>query len=259
MGHLRLGVLSHSKKWREVVSLLDSGAPVDAIAEAAAEASERDLGRAADDPGFQFVSRLLVELPLVARSPGFAGAVATLGVRSDNLNSLPAFLAGLSEAIDRVAFESGQTSDAGILAKSALLESLSVQLGNRLPTLFEPTATDIRTELARFSTGQNFAVLARDFFARLTYRSLDYYLSRELASHTGDGKRFATDAERTSFQQALARHTFEASKIVEEFAGGWYGKNVWQKQEFDQTAINRFTSYAFKKLRDEFGRRREVA
>jgi hypothetical protein len=131
-----------------------------------------------------------------------------------------------------------------------------VQLQARVPSLFDPTPQEVRTALGALAQGKNFALLARDFFARLTYRSLDYYLSRELAMHTGEGKRFASDADRVAFQSDLAQHTYEASRIVEEFAAGWYGKTVWQKQQLDQEAINRFTAYAFKKLRDELGRRR---
>lgn len=155
--------------------------------------------------------------------------------------------------------ELGASSDAGELVKAALLESLSVQLQEKLPSLFEPTPQEIRSALAGFASGDRFALLARDFFARLTHRSLDYFLSRELANHTGADGRFATDAERAAFQQALAQHAVEASRIVQEFAGGWYGKTVWQKQALDQDAINGFTRYAFKKLRDELGRRRENA
>lgn len=128
-----------------------------------------------------------------------------------------------------------------------------------MPSLLEPTPADLRSALAAFSSGSGFAGLAREFFARLTYRSLDYFLSRELANHTGHGRRFASDADRTAFQNALAVHVFEASRIVEDFAAGWYGKTVWQKQELNQPAIDRFTRYAFKKLRSELGRRREVA
>ena len=69
----------------------------------------------------------------------------------------------------------------------------------------------------------------------------------------------ATDAQRVAFQHALAQHTFEASRIVQEFSGGWYGKTVWQKQALDQAAIDRFTHYAFKKMRSELGRRRATA
>lgn len=259
MGHIRLGTLSRSKKWRDVVGLIESDASLDVIAEAAAKASELNLSSASKDPRFQFVSSLLVRLPLLARAPRFEQALADLGVGENALSSVTGLLAGLELAIDRRSFELGASSDAGDLAKSALLESLSVQLRDRLPTLFEPTPQEIRAALGSFSSGDRFAVLARDFFARLTYRSLDYYLSRELANHTGQGKRFGSDADRVAFQQALAQHTFEASRIVQEYAGGWYGKTVWQKHALDQAAINDFSNYAFKKLRSEFGRRRASA
>lgn len=92
----------------------------------------------------------------------------------------------------------------------------------------------------------------------MSYRSLDYYPSREMANHTGQDRRFATDAQRVAFPQALAQHTFEASRIVKEFSGGWFGKTVWKQQSLDQEAINRFTRYAFKKMRSELGPHRET-
>lgn len=256
MGHIRLGTLPRSKKWRDVVGLIDSEAPIDAIAEAAAKASETDLSRVSDDPRFQFVSDLLVRLPLLARAPGFEDTLTDLGVGDNTLSSVAGLLAGLELAIDRKSFETGSTSDAGELAKSAFLETLSVQLRDKLPSLFEPTPDEIRSALGRFSSGDQFSELARDFFARLSYRSLDYYLSRELANHTGQDKRFETDAQRVDFQRALAQHTFEASSIIKEFAGGWYGKTIWQKNALDQASINQFTTYAFRKMRSELERRR---
>lgn len=259
MGHIRLGALPRSKKWLEVVALLDAEASLERIAEAAAAASEYDLSRASSDPLFQFVANLLVKLPLQARSPGFTDYVESLGFRQDELTSVTSLLSGISRAVEQHALKTGHESDAGNIAKSALIESLSVQLNGQLPSLFDPTATEIRGALAGFSSGQGFSALARDFFARLTYRSLDYYLSRELANHTGSGKRFASDADRVAFQEALRQHTFEASRIVEEFAGGWYGKTVWKEQKLDQEAVNRFTRYAFTKMRKELGRRREAA
>ena len=259
MGHIRLGTLSQSKKWRDVIGLLDSDASLQDVAAAAAHASERDLSRASDDPSFQYVTSLLVQLPLLARAPGFESAMADLGVDEGALQSVPALLASLSHSIDQNAFKVGRSSDAGELARAALLESLSVQLRDRLPSLFDPDSQQIRQALASFSSGQNFAHLARDFFARLSYKSLDYFLSRELANHTGAGKRFASDAERVEFDWALSQHTFEASRIVQEFASGWYGKTVWKEQNLSQDTINNFTRYAFKKMRTELGRRREDA
>ena len=256
MGHIRLGTLSQSKKWREVVSLLDSNAPLEHIAEAAAVASEQDLKLASNDPNFQFVARLLVELPLLARSPGFLEKLELLGIRANSTSSVTGLLNGIELAIDRNSYNIGHGSDMGELAKASFLESLSRKLEQRLPSLFEPTPQEIRNELGSFASGQNFADLAQDFFARLNYRSLDYYLSRELANHIGSDKRFASDFERREFQHALAQHSHETSRIVKEFAAGWYGKTIWKEGNLSQTAINRFTSYAFKKMRDELGRRR---
>ncbi len=195
----------------------------------------------------------------MARAPGFEAALKELGAGEDALGSVSALLAGLSSSIDEHVFEIGRSSDAGELARTALLESLSVQLRGKLPTLFEPAPQEIRKALASFASGQEFAHLARDFFARLSYKSLDYYLSRELANHTGVDKRFAGDSDRVEFERALSQHTYEASRIVEDFAGGWYGKTVWKEQNLSQDAINRFTRYAFQKMRSELGRRRETA
>ena len=80
-----------------------------------------------------------------------------------------------------------------------------------------------------------------------------------MANHTGTDRRFASDAERIAFERALKQHTIETSRIIEEFAGGWYGKTVWQKNRLDQQEIDRFTRYSFKKMRDELGRRRATA
>lgn len=259
MGHIRLGTLPQSKKWRSVVALLQADADVLEIALAASAAAERDLGRMPNDPVFQFVIGLLVRAPLIARSPDYASYLNELGITQEQSGSVAGLLAGLGRVLDEVSYQAGRSSDAGELAKASLLESLSIHLRDSVPSLLEPTAADVRKALASLSSGQEFSKLARDFFARLAFRSIDYFLSRELANHTGNGQRFATDTDRTIFQQDLAQHTFEAAKIVESYAGGWYGKTVWQKGELTPEAIDRFARYSFKKLRSELGRRRENA
>lgn len=143
MGHIRLGTLPQSQKWLDVIGLLDSEASLEDVAEAAARASELDLKRASDDPSFQFVTSLLVRLPLMARAPGFEDALADLGVGADATDSVPALLAGLSHSIDQNAFDTGWSSDAGELARSALLECMSVQLRDRLPSLFDPIPQNV--------------------------------------------------------------------------------------------------------------------
>jgi hypothetical protein len=146
-------------------------------------------------------------------------------------------------------------TDLGELAHLALVESLTEALEPQLPSLFAPSPREIRTALGQLAGGNRFASFARTFFARLTGRILDYYLSRELAAHTGPGKRFPSDGDRAAFDHALATHAFETSRIVEGFAAGWYGKNVWQGDGPTREKIDGFSRFAFRKIRNELGRR----
>jgi len=106
------------------------------------------------------------------------------------------------------------------MAQMAAVESLAALVGPHLPSLFEPNASDVQREIGRFAGGDRFSALAREFFARLTQRSLNYYLSRELSSHIGPGERFGDDIARSQFDAALGRHCREAARIVEAYAGG---------------------------------------
>lgn len=259
MGHIRMGRLPRTRKWAKVVAMLQSDAPVDALAGAAADAAETALARASADPIVGEALWLLVSLPLVARAPDFGVALAELGLDVPEGPSLLDLTASVSERLDRVSADSSERSDLGEMARMALVESLVHAVEPELPSLFEPDASEVRTALGRLSGGDRFAGLARDFMSRLTQRSLDYYLSRVLADHVGDGRRFATDAERQAFDAALALHCREATRIVEAYAGGWYGKTVWQGAGLTREASQRFGQYAFKKIRDELGQRRDAA
>jgi hypothetical protein len=63
-------------------------------------------------------------------------------------------------------------------------------VGPTLPSLFGPSPEEVQHAIGRFASGDRFSALAREFFARLTQRSLDYYLSRELSNHIGASERF---------------------------------------------------------------------
>ena len=144
------------------------------------------------------------------------------------------------------------------MAQMAAVESLTALVGPDLPSLFEPSPGEVQRAIGRFAGGDRFSALAREFFARLTQRSLDYYLSRELSNHIGAGERFRDDAARRQFDIALGQHCREASRIVEAFSGGWYGKNVYQGDGLTPDAIRRFAPVAFKKIRAELRKRRDA-
>ena len=258
MGHIRLGILPRSKKWRQVVELLQLGADVEAIAAAAAEAAERDLRWATSDPAFVQTLWLLTQIPLAARGPDFAADLQALGVRVADRPGLMELAAGFTDAVDQHSRGQAGRTDLGEIAQMAAVESLVALVGQSLPSLFSPTPEEVQREIGRYASGDRFSLLAREFFARLTQRRLDYYLSRELGNHIGPDGRFGDDVERSEFDAALNRHCREASRIVEAFAGGWYGKNVYQRDGLQRSDIPGFAGYALKKIGDELRKRRDA-
>src|SRR5262249_50310235 len=122
----------------------------------------------------------------------------------------------------------GGRTDLGELAQHAAAESLASVAGSELPSLFGPTPEDARLALGKLAAPDRFARLARDFFARLVRRHLDYYLSREVSDHIGPGRGIGSIGAHTDFNAALEQHCREASRVVEAFAGGWYSKAIFE-------------------------------
>jgi len=258
MGHIRLGVLPTSRKWRQVIEHLRLGAAADLIAAATADAAEASLKRASYDPAFLHSFWLLTQIPLAARSPEFVEELRRLGVPVPDRPGIMDLGAALSEAVDQYAREHGGRTDLGEMAQMAAVESLTAVVGANLPSLFGPTAEEVQRAVGRFASGTAFSVLAREYFVRLTQRTLGYFLSRELANHIGSARRFQSDTERASFDNALDWHCREASRIVEVFAGGWYGKHVYQGEGLTPDTVKRFSPVAFRKIVTELRKRRDA-
>jgi hypothetical protein len=254
MGHLRLGKLPAGKKWTQVVDLLRIGASVAELAASTADAAEKELDDAKGDPALAYTVWLLTQLPLAAGSPQYREHLVELGFNSGADQSLLALVSGFAQAVDSNAGRKGRT-DLGELARQAASESLASLIGATTPSLFGSSAEDLQRELGRLGTKDRFAGLARDFFARLTQKTLEFYISRELPQHVGPGKSVASIEQQIEFRQALERHCREASLIVEEFAGGWYSKSNFQRTLTPATAQG-FADYALTKMRDELRARR---
>jgi len=124
MGHVRLGVLSRSKKWQQVVEELRLGAGVDTIAASAADAAEASLQGASDDPALLHTFWLLTQIPLAARGPAFAEDLLRLGLQVPDKPSLMDVAAAFSGAVDRYARERKERTDLGEMAQMAAIERL---------------------------------------------------------------------------------------------------------------------------------------
>lgn len=228
MGHIRLKRLPATRKWDQVVALLEEGAGVEGVAAASAEAADSALDAARHDPVLAHVFWLLTQLPLAARAPDFGEAASRIGFHLDAEPSLIDVVAALSDAVDRAELVAAGRTDLGEMARLAAAESLTVAAGADAPSLFGESPEDVRLALGKLAAPDRFARLARDFFARLTQRHLNYYLSRTLSDHVGPGERFATAADHSAFTAALDLHCREASRIVEDFAGGWFSKTIYR-------------------------------
>jgi hypothetical protein len=184
--------------------------------------------------------------------------LAELGLQVPSEPTLLEIVAAFTRAVDGRVRESVKRTDLGEMAQLAGSETLASLVGRELPSLFGPTAADVRLAVAKLGTSDRFSVLARDFFSRLTSRSLGYFLSRELSKHVGPNKRFAGVGQHSEFNAALDLHCREASRIIKEFSGGWYGKALQREKVITREAARTFAHVAFKKLRAELRRRRDV-
>jgi hypothetical protein len=255
MGHILLGRLRTGKRWNEVIELLRIGSGVADLAGATARAAETELHSAKGDPALAYTVWLLTQLPLAARSPQFAARLGELGFDHGAEQSFLGLVAGFAKAVERNVAYSANRTDLGMLARQAAAETLSSIVGAGMPTLFESTAGDVQRALSRIATRDRFAGLARDFFARLTQKTLEYYISRELPNHVGPGKPVPSIDRQIEFRAALETHCREASLIVEQFAGGWFSKTNFQGKLTPASAQG-FADYALKKMCDELRARR---
>jgi hypothetical protein len=256
MGHIRLGTLPKTRKWNQVVSLIAGGADVESIAAASADAAEHGLELASQDEGLAHAFWLLTQIPQVARQANFSERLWELGLTVSSKPTLLEIVSAFTIAVDRHVAESAKRSDLGEMAQRAAAETLASLAGRELPSLFGPTPTDVQQALAKLGTSERFSIVARDFFSRLTTRSLGYFLSRELSKHVGPGKRFALVNDHSDFNAALDLHCREASRIIKEISGGWYGKTLQQERKITRDEARKFAHVVFKKMQAELRKRR---
>ena len=201
MGHSLVGHLPTTRRWQEVVRLLALGEEVEQIAAASALAAESSLPRLRNDPAFVSSLWLLIQIPRAARSEDFAEALRGLGLDvgpDPGLMDVASALRGCDRSTGSAKWPPQRFWRDGAAGCSRDAHHARRWL---LPTLFGATSSDLKRALGRLATVDQFRGVARDFFARLTRRCLDYYLSRALAHHVGPGKRSRSLAGESEFSR----------------------------------------------------------
>ena len=248
MGHIRLGNLPRTRKWQQVVALIEGGARAPQIATATINAAEKALELAAKDKGLVETVWLLTKLPLAAKSTDFAQELQSCGLDVSNSPGLMEIIGAFSDAVDRTMANNGGRTDLGEMAQMAASETMVKIIGTQTQSLFGTTPEDVKNAFSKTATNKQFGLLARDFFARLTNKCLDYFVSRAVHHHVGEGRRFRNLTQQGEFTKALATHSKEASKIIGDFSGGWFSKTNWEKGGISRQDAEGFTHVAMNKI-----------
>ena len=202
---------------------------------------------------------MLVRVPLAARSPDFAGALRKCGWEVPDSPGLVDIAVALSAAVDARMPDGKGRTDLAEMAQTAAVETINAVVGPRAATLWGSGPEEVRAAFASLATAGQFGRFARQFFARFSFKTINYFLSKAVAEHIGEGRRFRTVAEQSRFTDALRIHCHEATRIVEEFAGDWFSKHRFEtKGDITRDEAHGFLAYGLAaKLTGEFRRRED--
>jgi len=250
MGHTRLGELPKTRRWIQVMDLLDETTNPEEIAPKTIAAAETGFLRATQDSGFKYAFWLLTQITLAARKDNFSQELNKLGIDVPKEAGLFDIIGAFTKHIDTYLAKIRARTDISEMAQLAAVETFTEKCAERSRKLFGTTPENVQQSIRELSTKKNFALLARDFFSRFTYRYLNYFLSRETSKHVGPNKRFENIDEHTAFNDALALHCKQSAVIVQNFAGGWYSKMAYETGITPQD-VEGFTAVALKKLLSE--------
>lgn len=258
MGHVLLGTLPATRPWKDVVELIADGADLDAVAEATIRASDKAFTLMENDPGFRETVWLLTQLAVAAKQNDPGEHHQSIGLNLSPQTSLVEMAITLGQTLEERVGNSRRT-DLGEMAQNALVSSLVEHLNDKLGTLFTPSSSELHSALGSLGTQKQFGALATTFFAKLTHSSLDYFLTKTLATHIGEGQRFTTTSQVSDFQTALELHCREAAQIVTKFSGEWFSKNRFQGEgDISKETTARFGWYAMEKIRSEMRERNKA-
>jgi hypothetical protein len=251
MGHERVGVLPRTREWRALVQQIAATAEapdaVPAVAAATLLRVRQRFDRIHGDRGFQaafgFILGLATSQPRIQTGDDVAPPV--------DFNSDPSALrltALMCSWVDARA----ESLEYAALAKRAAADVIAFWTSERSKQadLFGPAEGADRVWAGARNAGA-FSELCRVFFGKFTERYIKYFLDREASAQLPSidlRERFAVSLEH--HVDALARHSFETTKIAQSFAAGWYNNHARSLRP-DRQAVVAFLSFAMGKLREE--------
>lgn len=252
MGHIRLGRLPKTLRWREVVALLDAPASTAEVAGITARAAERRLRELSDDATFGYPLWLLVRVTWAARGDHFREDIANLGIAIPEEVTPLGAVSALSAHVRDETVNWAERDHFSEIALQSFQQALSETVAREGISLFGGSFEDVQRAFRTYSTRARFGELARRFFAAFMSRTLLGFVDREVANHVGAERKLTNVSESAEFLDALSRHVWQTAAIVEEFAGDWYSRHNWEsKGQVSPQETQQFLAYALTKLRSE--------
>ncbi|HKO14409.1 MAG TPA: hypothetical protein VJV22_20740 [Acidobacteriaceae bacterium] len=250
MGHIRLGRLPRTVRWIAVVEELASPeASVDSVSDRTLLAASASLRRAVDERGCYLPLLNLSRLASAAHSEAtFEHELAGLGipenVRRDGLRLLIALENATSGERER------HRTVFTDIAERAFREVVRSRVRSEAESLWGVSPENVRRAFARQSTEQGYSEAVRDWFSRFIGRTLQYFIDRELSNQIGRGiAQTSTDA--VHLEQAVLKYAFERTRILRDYAPGWFSKILWTEGGIPEEAARRFFAYGIKKVLDD--------
>ena len=253
MGHIRLDRLPRTRRWKQVIELLDQGGSVEDLVQATYRAAQNGLNRIPNDVGFTqtltaifaFIDALQSKSPVTSlRENGF-------DVSKDA--SLFDYIGSFKSRAEEAAAAVHARSDIAEIARDSFSQVLLDSAGSSLQTFFGVDSIDARQALRSSIKGKPLGSTMHEFLATFTQRYLSYYLGRELPYHVGVGKAFSSVDRHSEFNKAFDLYVRQTVRIADEFTPGWFGKARYEGRLSHQD-VSRFAHTAFKKIRGEFRR-----
>jgi hypothetical protein len=246
MGHLRLGRLPKTRRWIEVVQLLDTN-PEDTtgIAASVVDAADRRLRELSSDPSLGYCFWLLTRIAWASRKPDFRQTLSGLGIEADTQESVLSFISRLAEHVHTEIDPNTTSGHFADLSSLALRRALSETVAQHTGSLLGANVDSLQQAFRVYSTQDQFGRLSHKFFGDFFARTILSLVDRELSHHVGQDKSFRSSEESAAFIEALDLHARESARIMETFAAGWYSKHNWEaKGEVSMAEAQGFVAIA---------------
>ncbi|MDD4051959.1 MAG: hypothetical protein PHR28_08695 [candidate division Zixibacteria bacterium] len=252
MGHLFLRNLPRTRKWRQVIDLLEADGDVPEIARASMEAVQTGLKNVPNDPGFRLTLTAIFDFVDSLQSSDPSKSLWERGFQLPVNPLILDYVASFKRKLDLDLSTQRSRSDPSEMAQNAFTETL-VKSATASGSLFGLKPDEAQALLKRQLSGQSFKTLMHEFFTGFTRRYLQSYLTRAFPSYIGPNRRFGSMDSYNAFNDAFDLHIRQAIRITDEFVPGWYGKTRFEGR-LTPDSVTRFAHIAFKKIRSEFAR-----